>query len=112
MLGMYVIFLYFLVKGLAWQLRGVRQISVSENKLTFKKYSPVTNKSKTYNLDKIRNLDILDSSVKEGPLAMLQLLGITDRLFLTFDYDGKTIKTISGNSVNELQDIKDKINVG
>lgn len=112
-LGLYGILLYLVItKGLIWQLKGMRQLSVSKDNLTFTKYSPVSKKSRTYDLNKIKNFSILDSAVKEGPLAMLQLLGIADKLFLTFDYEGRTVKTISGNNLNELQDFKDKINVG
>ncbi|MEO7992743.1 MAG: hypothetical protein ABI663_24540 [Chryseolinea sp.] len=108
-LGMYGVILYFVIKGLVWELAGMRQLRLSERKLTFDKRSPLTNKSKTYDLDKIKGFDVKDSTVKEGPLAMLQLLGIADKIFLTFEHDGKTVKTISGNSIDEMQEIKNKI---
>ncbi|MFD1001399.1 hypothetical protein ACFQ21_18875 [Ohtaekwangia kribbensis] len=108
-LGLYGVLLYFVIKGLIWELKGMRQLRLSESKLTFDKRSPLTNKSKTYDLDKIKAFDVKDTTVKEGPLAMLQLLGIADKVFLTFEHDGRTIRTFSGNSIDEMRDIKNKI---
>lgn len=111
-LGLCAGLLYLVVRGLIWQLKGVRKLEISNNSLTYTKYAPLTNWSKTFNLDKVKGVSIEDTTVKEGPLAMLQLLGIADKLFLTVDYEGKTIKTISGNSLNDLQDVRDKISAG
>lgn len=109
LLGMYSIFLYLLIKGLAWQLCGVCKVIIADNSLTFKKESPLTSTTKMFDLDKVTNFNLRDNSEKEGPLAMLQLVGVADKLSLLMTYDNKDIKLMSSNNWNELSEAKEKI---
>ena len=62
-----------------------------------------------FDLDKVTNFNLRDNSEKEGPLAMLQLVGVADKLSLLMTYDNKDIKLMSSNNWNELSEAKEKI---
>ena len=102
-----VIVVYFTLKGLLWQLKGVREISISKDSLKLSKQSPLWTKTKTYNISEVKNLDIKDESVSEGPTAMLQLLRITDKIKITFSYGYETITATSGIDQTEAIELKD-----
>ena len=109
LLGMYSVFIYLLSKGLAWQLRGVRKVIIADNKLTFEKTSPLANKIETFDLDKVTGLNLRDNSEKEGPLAMLQLLGVADKFSVSMTYNNKDVKLLTGNNWDELREAREKI---
>jgi len=102
-----VIVVYFTLKGLLWQLKGVREINISKNSLKLSKLSPLWTKTKLYNISEVKNLDIKDESVSEGPTAMLQLLRITDKIKITFSYGYETITATSGIDQTEAIELKD-----
>ncbi len=102
-----VIVVYFTLKGLLWQLKGVREINISKNSLKLSKLSPLWTKTKLYNISEVKNLDIKDESASEGPTAMLQLLRITDKIKITFSYGYETITATSGIDQTEAIELKD-----
>ena len=102
-----IIVVYFTMKGLLWQLKGVREIIISNDSLKLSKLSPFWTKTKTYNLSEVKNIDIKDESVSEGPLAMLQLLRITDKIKITFSFGYETITATSGIDHTEAIELKD-----
>ncbi len=104
-----VIVLYFTTRGLLWQLKGTREIIISKDNLKLSKLSPIWNKSKTYKLSEIKNIDIKDETVSEGPFAMLQLLRIKDKIKITFSYGYETITATSGIDQTEALELKELI---
>ncbi|MBB6325273.1 hypothetical protein FHS59_000888 [Algoriphagus iocasae] len=104
-----VIVVYFTLKGLLWQLKGIKEISLNEESLKLSKLSPLWTRTRTYKLSEIKNIDIKDESVSEGPTAMLQLLNITDKIKITFSYGYETITAISGIEHTEAIELKDII---
>ncbi|NEU07865.1 hypothetical protein GZH53_06030 [Flavihumibacter sp. R14] len=102
-----VIIVYFTLKGLFWQLKGVKEISINKDKLKLSKLSPLWTKTKTYRLSEIKNIDIKDETVSEGPTAMLQILRITDKIKITFSYGYDTITATSGIDQTEALELKD-----
>lgn len=104
-----VIVVYFTLKGLLWQLKGIKEISINEDSLKLSKLSPLWTRTRTYKLSEIKNIDIKDESVSEGPTAMLQLLNITDKIKITFSYGYETITAISGIEHTEAIELKDII---
>ena len=103
------IVVYFTLKGLLWQLKGVKEIKISSDELKLSKLSPIWTKTKTYNLSEVKNIDIKDETVSEGPTAMLQLLRITDKIKITFSYGYETIIATSGIDQTEAIELKDII---
>jgi hypothetical protein len=97
------------LKGLLWQLKGVKEIKISSDELKLSKLSPIWTKTKTYNLSEVKNIDIKDETVSEGPTAMLQLLRITDKIKITFSYGYETIIATSGIDQTEAIELKDII---
>lgn len=104
-----LIVVYFTLKGLLWQLKGVKEINISSDELKLSKLSPLRTKTKTYNLSEVKNVDIKDETVSEGPTAMLQLLEITDKIKITFSYGYETITATSGIDQMEAIELKDII---
>ena len=104
-----VIVVYFTLKGLLWQLKGIREISINKDSLKLSKLSPLWTKTRTYKLSEIKNIDIKDEIVSEGPIAMLQLLRITDKIKITFSYGYETITATSGIDQTEAIELKDII---
>jgi hypothetical protein len=104
-----VIVVYFTLKGLLWQLKGVREISINKDNLKLSKLSPLWTKTRTYKLSEIKNIDIKDETVSEGPTAMLQILRITDKIKITFSYGYDTITATSGIDQTEAIELKDII---
>lgn len=104
-----VIVVYFTLKGLLWQLKGIREISINKDSLKLSKLSPLWTKTRTYKLSEIKNIDIKDETVSEGPIAMLQLLRITDKIKITFSYGYETITATSGIDQTEAIELKDII---
>ncbi|MFM1810234.1 MAG: hypothetical protein RLZZ382_1459 [Bacteroidota bacterium] len=103
------IVVYFTLKGIFWQLKGVIEICISNGALKLNKRSPLWNRTKIYSLLEIKNIEIKDETVLEGPMAMLQLLRITDKLKITFSYGYITIIAISGINHTEALVLKDII---
>jgi hypothetical protein len=91
-----LLILYFSVRGLAWQLKGMTEVRVDSNQLIITTSSPLSTKVKSYDLSEIRDLEVKDEAVSTGPMAMLQLLGITDRVKLVMVYGYESIAVISG----------------
>ncbi len=98
--------LFFLLKYLFWQLKGFSVITVDQNTLTVLKKSPLFNKTKVFDLNYIGSFVIRDNSVSNGPLGMLQLLGIVDKIVLTFEYEYQTVTLISGIDATEAMAVK------
>ncbi len=101
-----LVVVYFALKGLLWQIKGVREIQIRNNELKISKLSPLWKKSKTYKLSEIKSLDIRDETVSEGPIAMLQLLNITDKVKIIFSYGFQTIVATSGIDRIEADELK------
>jgi hypothetical protein len=97
---------YITLKGLLWQLKGVKEIKITGDELKLSKLSPLWTKTKTYNLSEVKNIDINDETVSEGPIAMLQLLRITDKIKITFSYGYETITATSGVDLTEAIELK------
>ncbi|MCC6369901.1 MAG: hypothetical protein IT236_02725 [Bacteroidia bacterium] len=104
-----VIVVYFTLKGLLWQLKGLYEIKISSNELKLSKLSPLWTRTKIYNLSEVKNIDIKDEAVSEGPTAMLQLLRITDKIKITFSYGYETVTATSGIDLTEAIELKDLI---
>ena len=63
--------LYFLVKGLLWQLKGKTILIISSNTLTVINKSLVSTKNKVYRLSDVGLVGVKNDALSEGPLAML-----------------------------------------
>jgi len=100
---------YFALKGLLWQIKGVRNISIGDGELKLNKLSPLWSNTKTYRLSDIKSIDVKDESVAEGPFALLHLLNITDKIKINMTYGYQTITTISGVDIFEANEIKNRI---
>jgi len=109
MLVIFVTLLYFVMKGLLWQLRGEKEVRINSEELQLSKLSPLSSKVRTYKLAEIKSIDIRDESVSIGPLGMLQLLGITDKIKITFTYGYETITANSGIDMTEAIEIKNRL---
>ena len=101
--------LFFLIRFLSWQLKGVQVLIQSNKELVIQLKSPVRNKVKTYNIQNLGEFRIKDNSVSEGPMAMLQLLGISDKIQLTVNSGYETVKLISGIDIVEAEELKAKL---
>jgi len=101
--------LFFLVRFLAWQLKGVQVLKQDNKELVFQRKSPVRNVLKSYNIENLGEFRIKDNSVSEGPIAMLQLLGISDKIQLTVNNGYDTVKLISGIDIVEAEELKAKL---
>lgn len=97
---------YFTLKGLLWQLKGVKEIKISGDELKLSKLSPLWTKTKSYKVSEVKSVDIKDETVSEGPTAMLQLLRITDKIKITFSYGYETITATSGIDQTEALELK------
>ena len=97
---------YFTLKGLLWQLKGIREISIGNGELKLSKLSPLWTKTKTYKLSEVKTIDIKNEAVSEGPTAMLQLLRITDKIKITFSYGYETITATGGIDITEARKLK------
>jgi len=100
------IVIYFTLKELLWQLKGVREIYISSVELKLSKLSPFWTKTKIYKPSEIKTIAIKDETVSEGPTAMLQLLNITDKIKITFSYGYDTIIATSGIDHTEALELK------
>ena len=60
-------------------------------------------------MSEINSIEIKDEAVSEGPMAMLQLLGITDKIKVNMVYGYKTITLISGIDNSEAIELKNKL---
>lgn len=109
LLTIHAVMLYWLLRGLAWQHKGQRQISIADKTLTFTESSPLNTKTMTFDLEKVNGFRLTDHTEKEGPLAMLQLLGIVDRLSLSITWGNKEIKLLKGNDIGELKSMKEEL---
>ncbi len=109
LLTIYAVSIFWLLRGLAWQYKGLRKISIVDNTLTFIESSPLTVKTLTLDLNKISGIRLTDHSEKEGPLAMAQLVGIVDRLSVSIIYDNKEVKLLKGNDIGELTSAKNRL---
>ena len=101
--------LFFLVRFLAWQLKGVQVLKQDNKELVFQRKSPIRNVLKSYNIENLGEFRIKDNSVSEGPIAMLQLLGISDKIQLTVNNGYDTVKLISGIDIVEAEELKAKL---
>ena len=109
LLTIYAVSIFWLLRGLAWQYKGLRKISIVDKTLTFMEISPLTTKTMTFDLNKISGFRLTDHAEKEGPLAMAQLVGIVDRLSVSITYDNKEVKLFKGNDIGELTTAKEKM---
>jgi hypothetical protein len=101
--------LYFILKIILWQLKGRKEIIITDSELRFIKRSPLLSTSKTYATEHIQSVNIKDETVSEGSLAMLQLLGIKDKIKITFTYGYDTITITSGIDLTEAIELKSRI---
>ena len=100
---------FVLTRGIIWQLKGIRKIIINDSTLKYYKISPLRTKETEYKLSEIRSIEIKDEAVSEGPMAMLQLLGITDKIKINMVYGYKTITLISGIDNSEAVELKSKL---
>ncbi len=109
------IVIYITLKGILWQIKGVREINISSNELKLSKLSPLWTKTKTYRLSEVKTIEIKDETLSEGPLAMYQILKIIDKIKITFTYGYETIVATSGIDMTEARELKsiidNKINI-
>jgi hypothetical protein len=101
--------LYFILKIVLWQIKGKREIILTDTELRFNKRSPLLSTTKTYATEHIQSIDIKDETVSEGPLAMLQLLGIKDKIKITFTYGYDSVTIASGIDITEAIELKTRI---
>ncbi len=104
-----IIIIYFILKEILWQMKGVNEIKISSNQVILSKSSPFTNIKKIYNLSNVKAFEVKDESVSIGPFAMLQLLGITDKIKINMTYGYETIKTLGGFDISEAKELKNKL---
>jgi type III secretory pathway component EscS len=104
-----VIIIYFILKEILWQMKGVNEIKISSNQVMFSKSSPLNNIKKIYNLSNIKAFEVKDESVSIGPFAMLQILGITDKIKINMTYGYETITILGGVDISEAKELKDKL---
>ncbi|WP_345125806.1 hypothetical protein [Hymenobacter antarcticus] len=102
--------LYFTVKGIIWQAKGRTKITISNSTLTVNSIASVLAKNKVYRLSDVGLVGVKNEVVSEGPLAMLQLLKIADRIKVVIGYGYETIPIIGGVDMTEAVEIKDRIN--
>jgi hypothetical protein len=100
------IVVYFTLKSLLWHIKGVREISINKYELKLSKLSPLWTRTKTYKLSEVKNIDIKEETVSEGPIAMLQLININDKIKITFSYGFETITATSGIDQIEAIELK------
>ena len=98
-----------LTRGLLWQLKGIKKIIINDSTLKYYKISPLRSTKTEYKLSEINSIEIKDEAVSEGPMAMLQLLGITDKIKVNMVYGYKTITLISGIDNSEAIELKNKL---
>jgi hypothetical protein len=84
----------------------VREISINNCELKLSKLSPLWTRTKTYQLSEVKNIDIKEETVSEGPIAMLQLININDKIKITFSYGFETITATSGIDQIEAIELK------
>jgi hypothetical protein len=87
----------------------VNEIKISSNQVMFSKSSPLNNIKKIYNLSNIKAFEVKDESVSIGPFAMLQILGITDKIKINMTYGYETITILGGVDISEAKELKDKL---
>jgi hypothetical protein len=98
--------IYFALKVVLWQLKGLRVIVIDNGELKLSKRSPLWKKTRTYRLADVKNVDVIVETASIGPLAMLQLLRITDGIKITFSYGYETITATSGMDQTEAMELK------
>ena len=106
----YSTIVYFAIKGFAWQISGETKMTFNNVGLTVMNTSFVSTKIKAYKLSEVKSVGVRNEAVSQGPLAMLQLLGISDRIKIVFGYGYKTIPIVGGIDMIEAVELKDKIN--
>jgi len=94
------------LKGLLWQFKGMKILEINSQKLIFKKVAPLKFRKREYDVKVIKSIEIGNEAVSIGPIAMLQLLGIIDRISINFSYGYDTVKTLSGSSMTEAIEIE------
>ncbi len=104
-----IIIIYFILKEILWQIKGVNVIKISSNQVILSKLSPLSNIKKVYNISNIKAFEVKDESVSIGPFAMLQILGITDKIKINMTYGYETITILSGIDISEAKELKDKL---
>jgi len=106
----YSTIVYFAIKGFAWQISGETKMTFNNVGLTVMNTSFVSTKIKAYKLSEVKSVGVRNEAVSQGPLAMLQLLGISDRIKIVFGYGYKIIPIVGGIDMIEAVELKDKIN--
>lgn len=104
-----IIIIYFILKEILWQIKGVIEIKISSNQVILSKSSPLSNIKKIYNLSNVKAFEVKDESVSMGPFAMLQLLGIIDKIKINMTYGYETITTLGGVDISEARELKNKL---
>ena len=104
-----IIIIYFILKEILWQMKGVNEIKINSNQVILSKLSPLSNIKKIYNLSNVKAFEVKDESVSMGPFAMLQLLGITDKIKINMTYGYETITTLGGVDISEAKELKNKL---
>lgn len=97
------------LKGLLWQLKGIKTLEISPQKIIFTKSAPLKFRRKEYFVKNIKSINIKDETASIGRLAMLQLLGVTDRISIELIYGYDAIHTISGFGMTEAIELKQMI---
>lgn len=102
--------LYFVLKGLGWQLKGKTTLTLENGVMLLMRKAPFRNTEKTYDLMKIKTFSYHDFSANMGPAAMFQMLGVLNRHRLVFVYGYGTL-TIPGDlDVSEIKELSSVLN--
>ena len=94
------------LKGLLWQLKGVKIMEIGAQKIVFKKVAPLKYRKREYDIKAIKSVAIGNEAVSMGPLAMLQQLGIIDKISIDLTYGYDTVKTLGGFDFIEAVEIE------
>lgn len=101
---------YFAFREVVWLLTGITTLSLNQNTFLVTRKSRLRSAQHKYDSSKIKSFDHRDVSSGTGPLAMLQLLRITNKHKLTFTYGHGTLTLISDLDVSEIEELASLLN--
>lgn len=101
---------YFAFREVIWLLTGITTLSFNQNTFLVIRKSRLRSKHNKYDSSKIKSFDHRDVSSGTGPLAMLQLLRITNKHKLTFTYGHSTLTLIGDLDVSEIEELASLLN--
>lgn len=97
------------IKGLIWQLTGVVNVEITEDKINVSKKTFLSSTLKSYGIGKVKSVNIEDLKVKDGPQAMLQLLRIIDKIKVVILVDNNSETIVSGINKLEADELKKEL---